>query len=506
MGMVKICSPSGWSFDEPIARIIKIAADGLRGNDRKELIKRAGATTSIFLPVLDSIKIAKDQEYVHTLAVGAHEAWGSNRNGDSFYEDECKKAHDTFVKFGRCYRNHKNRPHEGHPHYGEIKLAAYNPEMRRIELLLGYNKTKSAADRTGGLIADKELEKLAGGGDLAGSMACRVPYDVCSHCGNKARTRDEYCTREKCAAGGCKDNLATVVKVAGDLHHLHVRNIQPGFFDWSSVFRPAERTAYGSSADYLTKAAEDLGFFGIGAAKLAEDLSVMAPLAVVLYQEQMLPGQWTNHLEAQVKLAHGLVAMGKQAQYRLNRDALRAFTAQAQPGTLDDPDGNEPGTVKFAAWLGALADRKIVMPLREFARLTKRAALGDVASARVAGALHRMLDDGSLERGLMHNAYAPAEKLASGKQRGAAMLKSAAFALDQASVIKRCQLSTIRQQPLPAVNCAIEGVKLAAADDVAEQLARDYTCYKVAALRRIASFDDDFLLTARLAAAQDQTA
>ncbi len=305
MAMVKIISPSGWKqFEGNVASLVKIAANGLRGHDRASFIKRAGASSSVFLPYLDGVKFAADEEPVHLIALGASEAYGPNRNGDAFDEATCRGCHDTFVKLAKFYRNHRNK--NPSISYGTVKLSAYNQDMRRVELLVALNKTKEAAARNNGFVADKELEKLASGKDLSVSMACRVPFDVCGWCGNKARTRDEYCKEASCKAGGCAQNLTRLVKMANDVYMVHVKNPNPAWFDISDVYKPADRIAYGNKADYLTKAAQDMGFFGVDGAKTAEDMGIMAPLAVILFQETMHPGEWLPYLTEQIKLAHGL--------------------------------------------------------------------------------------------------------------------------------------------------------------------------------------------------------
>lgn len=499
--MIKIVSPSGWDFDTPIASLIKVSSHGLVGHDRHEFIKRAGASSNVFLPYLDSIKVAADEEPVHLIALGAYEAYGPNRNGDGFKEAACKRYHDTFVKFARAYRNHKNR--DPQLSYGLVKLSAYNPAMRRVELLLSLNKDKVAAERNSGLVADRELEKLARNEDLAWSMACKVSHDICSYCGNQARTRDEYCTSEKCAAGGCKDNLTRLIKLGNDVHHLHVDNPHPLWFDISQIFRPADRIAWGSKAGYLTKAAEEHGFFAPSGAKAAEDLGLSAPLPVLLYDHAVLPGEWDFRRRAQIMLVHGLSALEKSSASLTHPEVRRAFTADVQPGSeLTDPEGGEPGSIKFAAWLGALADCKIVMPLRDFARLTKRASLIDHAALRLRGAFTRLAGDVNLEQKLGANRFAPAEKLASAKQRQRAGKLASVFSLDQESVSVRCQLGVIRGHTLPA--SVLEKQAATETDPLVEQLAADYVLYKVAALERIAASDRNFPLTARLALVQNE--
>jgi hypothetical protein len=249
---IKICDAAGWNFGEPLTVPFKLSSRGLVGADRRAFVKRAGF--NIFEDQLRDIKIAKDEYPAHAIAVGAHEFWGFNRNGDGFPEKACQDYAHTFVKFGAPYRSHQNKPEKGHPTYGTIKLAAYNPLMRRIELLVAFNAEKTAAERNKGFLADMEIEKLARGDDLPGSMAARVPYDECVYCHNKAASRDDYCTGATCAAGGCKDHLTDIVKLGNDVIHMGVLNPHPGFFDWSTVFRPAERTGYSTHADWYSQA------------------------------------------------------------------------------------------------------------------------------------------------------------------------------------------------------------------------------------------------------------
>ncbi len=253
MAQTKLVSPSGWDFDQPTSTMLKFSHaghGGLRGHDRREFIKMAGHA---LLDVVDNIKIHPDEMAVHQIALGGTRKWGANRNGDGFMEEIVQAQHDTFEKYAKLFRNHKNKP--GDPYYGVIKRALYWPEMARVDLLNVYNIKQSAADRNGGFVADREIEKLAKDGELPGSMACRVAHDICSFCHNKAASRAEYCTAATCGAGGCRDNLAKLVKVGNDVHHVYVENPGAIFFDYSSVFKPADRTAYGVKADWLTKAA-----------------------------------------------------------------------------------------------------------------------------------------------------------------------------------------------------------------------------------------------------------
>lgn len=233
--MTKAVAPGAFNFDGPIMELVKMSSRGLRGNDLSAFIKRAG------YPFLGYMADASPGEVlVHMLAVSATEFTGPNRNGDGFDEEPTKLAHPTFVSHARPYRDHDNKPHS--KSYGRVIKSAHNERMHRFELLIGYNETKEAADRNKGHIATRELQKLASGRDSCVSMACRLPYDVCSGCGNKAKSRQVYCDAGQCKYGGLKHNL---MKVAADGHILHAKNPNCTFFDISDLEGDgAERIAF----------------------------------------------------------------------------------------------------------------------------------------------------------------------------------------------------------------------------------------------------------------------
>lgn len=70
---------------------------------------------------------------------------------------------------------------------------------------------------------------------------CKVPYDVCSKCGNKSKTRDDYCVHMK-----PPEELRHVYgpnKILPDGSKIFVYNLHPRFFDISFVFIGADKTA-----------------------------------------------------------------------------------------------------------------------------------------------------------------------------------------------------------------------------------------------------------------------
>lgn len=254
MPMIKIVDPLGWDFDAPIVSPVRISSRGLIGSDRRAFVKRAG---DAFLPFVQMAKEAKDdEEPVHIIALGAYEKYGGNRRGDAFSEKTCRKYHSTFEKSASFHRAHKNKPPDN-PSYGYVKMAAYNDLMSRVELLVMLNKTKEAADRNSGRVADLELEKLASDGEFSTSMACLVGFDSCTYCGHSARTPKDYCTADICGAGGCRDNLTRVVKLGNDAYRLNVFNPEPVFFDISHVGRGADMISWATRADRGGKQAGD---------------------------------------------------------------------------------------------------------------------------------------------------------------------------------------------------------------------------------------------------------
>ena len=62
---------------------------------------------------------------------------------------------------------------------------------------------------------------------------CKVPFDVCLICGNKSKTRDDYCSHAQ----------KMMNKILPDGRKVGVRNDAPRFFDISIVFIGADKTA-----------------------------------------------------------------------------------------------------------------------------------------------------------------------------------------------------------------------------------------------------------------------
>jgi hypothetical protein len=157
-------------------------------------------------------------------ALGAGEFYGSNRNGDYFPEPALVEHHKTFESLGNVYRHHRNKPKLGHKIHGNILYSHYNSKMHRVELVIGLD-VATAPDLK---------DKIDNGEFPPISMGSRVPYDICSICGNKAPRIQDYCEHAK----------TMMNRVLPDGRKVYVINTKPKFFDISFVHVPADRTAY----------------------------------------------------------------------------------------------------------------------------------------------------------------------------------------------------------------------------------------------------------------------
>lgn len=285
-----------------------------------------------------NFEVEEDNSYVVHTAVH-----NCNRNGDGYTEAMLERDHVTFMNIpARWYYNHKNAAHDDS--YGVVKQAIFNKDLGRVEAITALNATKEAAERNRGKIAKKTLDKLASNVDVAVSMSCRVPYDVCSSCNNQARNRSEYCGPQTCKYGGCRDNLG---RVFDDGFHLFVDNPKCAFFDLSDVSdtRGADRTAFVTgkvaSPDRI-----------IGGAELAEQLGLVPPdylldpatlgavsslrkLAADPQVKHLPASSWDECLKTREKRAHGFV---RQAPNPGDDHARHRLVAElAQDGVVLPP-------------------------------------------------------------------------------------------------------------------------------------------------------------------------
>lgn len=112
--------------------------------------------------------------------------------------------------------------------FGRVILAAWNPTMKRVELILELDRDLAAAYE-----ASDILQKIENGEFPDCSMGCKVPYDICRICGHVSKTRMDYCDHARTMMG----------KILPDGRIVGVDNTLPRFFDISFVLIGADKTA-----------------------------------------------------------------------------------------------------------------------------------------------------------------------------------------------------------------------------------------------------------------------
>ena len=191
---------------------------------------------------LKTLKPIPNRSYLHVNMLGSSEIYGPTKNGDFFSTETLQRFHKTFQTTpAKFFKHHQNKAHS--PSFGVVIFATFNPVMKRIELIVEADE-----------ITSKELDDLMSRGIYPKtSMACRLPHDRCSICGNIAKTRQEYCKHLMFEMGKLYPDGRRVSAINED-------NIT--WFDCSWVIRPADPTS-----SVLTKVAED---HIIGSAERAE--------------------------------------------------------------------------------------------------------------------------------------------------------------------------------------------------------------------------------------------
>lgn len=172
---------------------------------------------------VSQIKPESGKIYIHILAMGAGEYYGANRNADYFPEDNLKKYHETFATSpAHIFKHHINKNPE--IAIGKVIYSVYNERMHRVEVIAWVDKEKGF----------DYVAKIERGEFPATSMACHTPFDTCSVCNNRARSRNEYCSHLREELG----------KILPDGRKIMAINDGPlRFFDMSFVFKPADITS-----------------------------------------------------------------------------------------------------------------------------------------------------------------------------------------------------------------------------------------------------------------------
>lgn len=230
---------------------------------------------------LNDLKSRPEKLYVLVNALGAGEWYGSNINGDYFEERELNTPQGsefgfrTFLDSG-VYRHHVNKDIK--KSFGKVMVSVYNPIMHRVELVIEVDRAKAAQEGHGDLV-----DQLDAGKNPAVSMGCRVAFDVCSICGNKSKTRNDYCLHAK----------TMMNQVLPDGRKVYVLNPNPKFFDISFVLIGADRTSYA-----MAKVAS---VYGVShgntlSAELAEEYGMRDRSSVAMLREKLANKQKLSNM------------------------------------------------------------------------------------------------------------------------------------------------------------------------------------------------------------------
>lgn len=348
--MIKLVLPSSWDFGEPTSKLVDFHS---RGIDSDWMVKRAAA--GVFRE-FKGLKPDPGHALIHLIAMGDAEYLGLNKNADFFFGSarELDLPHEdwsriritppdgepywqeksaatfgnrthvgnkerchTFKTHGHVFKDHKNKAFERKTKdgkiikadkiYGSVKAAAHNDAMHRVELMIQVPY---------GPDWDSDLEKMARGEEVEFSMAGLTPADICSVCGHKAKSRDEYC-----------DHLRlhpTALLKSG--HVIGAVNDHMTFFDISRVNRRADRIAVGldlikaASHDNAVTLSADLGFqlYGHGPSEKPSLLSKAADIEKIMPVKPGIKPQFLNPKLKQEKLAE------------LHKDLPAAYRALAE--------------------------------------------------------------------------------------------------------------------------------------------------------------------------------
>lgn len=305
-----------------------------------ELITRQGELTkqasTIFGKEYSDLKPDDRHVGIHVVALGDAEHYGMNRNGDLFTKKACVEYYPTFVENGHVFRHHRNKDPSGA--IGEIKYAAYNEPMGRIELFIHADKEKAAP----------ELERLEKEGEIPFSMACRVPNDRCTICGALRKHAGDESECEH-----VRDHLGEQWE---DGRKVGTYNDEPQFFDISFVGRPADRIAWN------LKVASALPLSSV---KEAEYAGIKVPDSIACDTE-----------ESKRKLGYAKDVASLQASYRgwisksasvvTARDGYLYELRRVPSSSLDDDTVSRLRELPTKMAFAVLADTGVIMDMPTF--------------------------------------------------------------------------------------------------------------------------------------------
>jgi len=275
-------------------------------HERQHLEKTASEYHPTIAAYINQAKPIPGRTQILLTALGAGEYWGNNANGDFF--PEAALAHEgpdygykTFEQHAHIYKNHDNKnPNNS---YGHVALSVYNPIFHRVELIVSLDNAR----------APDLVERHERGECLDVSMGTKVPFDVCSICGNRAPTRLQYCSHAKYYLGKLDPETGRLV---------YVINTMPRFFDISYVLIGADRIA-----KTLRKVASHGSLTGgvISSAEVAEKMAAALKSATIEKEVPASDAPGSSQLAGDLARSIMEIKAREEALPRPVMDRLSAF-------------------------------------------------------------------------------------------------------------------------------------------------------------------------------------
>ena len=438
---------------------------GVGGEIVKSASEMQKQAATIFNMEYEALKPPKGMTGIHLVALGDAEAYPMNRNGDLFPKEACEKYVDTFVKHGHVYEHHRNK--DPRKALGQIKAAAYNPDMHRIELYIWADNEKSR----------DHLERLEKTGEVSFSMACHVPNDRCSYC-NAIRERPgdpNECDHVKYQLG----------KIAEDGRQIGTYNDHPQWFDISFVGRPADRIAW--NLKVASDMSEDIRLSSVKQAEI-EGYVLPDDLAIESDSSKRKHGIMQKLADAYEKLNSWIFGDAKPS----GRDIYTFELRKLAGASLDDASIARLRDLNPADAFAALGDEGIVMDAVSFFKYAFGPDYGKVekyasqVSRMVPGIICEAVKSASCAEFCNASMYDATKKGILSKpvpfDLKASLFKSAAarcFGMDDAVANV---IDAVAGGTAPAFSNGNEKVADGEIKSVAEKLARRYAMYKLAGL------------------------
>lgn len=295
--------------------------------DRNYLRKHASGYHPEIASYIEKAKPLNGLIQVLLTALGATPYWPQNVNADDFPVSALSHrgddyGYETFQSNANYFTHHVNK--DPALAKGKVLHSVWNDGAKRVELIVGIDPN-----------LDPDAQTMVDNGEsLCFSMGAKLPFDMCTICLNRAKTRADYCDHLRYQLNQIDPETG---KLVGAINHF------PKFFDISRVLIPADKTAY--MWEKIAAAGPRQNVFSkLGSAHLA-DLPV-GRLADMKYLEKVAEERSEKHASVNKKatvhkraeIQKRIIAIQPQADAKLSRLLPRVKEALDQGAPSITPD------------------------------------------------------------------------------------------------------------------------------------------------------------------------